>query len=85
MLAGAVNNAKEAFDDPAVQARGIAVTLSREDNPDLQVIKSPLGLSRTPPSYRRPPPRLGEHTHEILREAGLSEGEIEKLSEAGAI
>jgi len=85
VLAGAVNNAKEAFDDPAVQARGIAVTLPREDNPDLQVIKSPLGLSRTPPCYRRPPPRLGEHTHEILREAGLSEGEIEKLSEAGAI
>jgi crotonobetainyl-CoA:carnitine CoA-transferase CaiB-like acyl-CoA transferase len=32
---------------------------------DLTVVANPIGLSRTPPEYRRRPPRLGEHTGEL--------------------
>jgi crotonobetainyl-CoA:carnitine CoA-transferase CaiB-like acyl-CoA transferase len=35
---------------------------------DLTTLANPLKLSATPPAYRRPPPRLGEHNEEILRE-----------------
>jgi crotonobetainyl-CoA:carnitine CoA-transferase CaiB-like acyl-CoA transferase len=37
----------------------------------------------TPATFRRPPPRPGEHTEEVLREAGYSEAEVRALREAG--
>lgn len=42
-------------------------------------------LSRTPGSIRRPAPRRGEHTVEILQEAGISEARIAELRAGGAI
>ncbi len=41
-------------------------------------------LSRTPASVHRPAPALGEHTAELLGEAGLSEDEVAALIESGA-
>ena len=39
-------------------------------------------MHETPPSYRMPPPLLGEHTDEILsEEIGLSEAEIKNLKD----
>ena len=40
----------------------------------------PVKLSETPGSIRRAAPLLGEHTEEVLREAGLSRDEIEALA-----
>ena len=40
--------------------------------------------SKTPASIRRLPPRLGEHSVEILREAGLDAAEIDALLASGA-
>ena len=42
------------------------------------------GLAGTPADIRRHPPRLGEHTLEVLREAGLSTAEIDALLATGA-
>lgn len=44
---------------------------------------SPLGLSASPAGLRRLPPRLGEHTREILAEIGLDDAAIDDLADAG--
>ena len=44
----------------------------------------PVTFSETPGDIRRHPPRLGEHSAEILREAGYSETQIEAMVTSGA-
>ena len=48
-------------------------------------LRHPVRYSATPASLRRHPPRLGEHTDEVLAEAGFSSAEIAKLRAAGLI
>ena len=45
----------------------------------------PIKFSRTPGAVRRPPPAFGEHSREILAEAGYSPGEIDALATAGVL
>ncbi len=54
---------------------------------ELKLVGSPLAhLSRTPATLKDPPPRLGEHTEEVLRGVlGLSEAEVAALEQAGAV
>jgi alpha-methylacyl-CoA racemase len=45
----------------------------------------PFRMSGTPPCYARPAPALGQHTDEVLAEAGFSAGEIARLREDGVV
>ena len=54
-------------------------------NKPIKLIANPIKLSKTPPTYRKAPPLLGQHTDEILGEAGLSIDEIAKLKENGTV
>ena len=54
-------------------------------NKPIKLIANPIKLSKTPPTYREAPPLLGQHTDEILGEAGLSIDEIAKLKENGTV
>ncbi len=50
----------------------------------LRTTEVPVGMSKSPGSIRRLAPRLGEHSEEILKEAGLRQAEIEALVTSGA-
>ncbi len=67
---GPINTLPEVFADPQVLHRGMRVKLpdSGYEGGEVSLIGNPLHMSRTPPSYRRAPPRLGQHTEEILAE-----------------
>src|SRR4029077_5268198 len=79
--AGPVNTVPEARAHPQVAARGMLVELDHPVAGKLTTLGSPIKLSANPPSIRRPPPTLGQHTDEILAEAGLNEAQITELRE----
>jgi crotonobetainyl-CoA:carnitine CoA-transferase CaiB-like acyl-CoA transferase len=53
---------------PQVEAREMLIHMEHEETGDLRLVGSPLKFSDTPADYRLPPPRLGEHTEQILKE-----------------
>jgi CoA:oxalate CoA-transferase len=61
---GAVTSLDEALDGDLVRARGSVVTVDTPDGP-LRMVASPIRIEGTQPSYRVPP-RLHEHTEELL-------------------
>ena len=85
---GPINDIAQAFDDPQVQARGLAVTLPRQAGDGIAQITSvasPLRLSSTPPVLRNAPPALGQHTDEVLAGLGIDASRIAELRSAQVI
>ncbi len=62
---GPVNNLEQVFTSDQVEARAMKIEMQGEDGA-LPLIGNPLKLSRTPVTYRRPPPHLGKDTDEVL-------------------
>ena len=62
-----------------------AVQIAHPLSGQVRLVASPIKLSATPVQYRRPPPLLGEHTDEVLREFGMGESELAALRAARAI
>ncbi|MBT9495481.1 MAG: CoA transferase [Paucibacter sp.] len=82
---GAINNLAEAFADPQAQAREMTIAMPHPSSPALRLVASPIKLSLTPVCYRHAPPLLGQHTRELLREAGHADADIDALMQAGVI
>jgi crotonobetainyl-CoA:carnitine CoA-transferase CaiB-like acyl-CoA transferase len=72
---GPINTVPDLLNDAHYLARENVVSVGG----DLKMLASPMRLTGTPPSYRLPPPGLGEHTREVLRELGYSAEEIDRL------
>jgi crotonobetainyl-CoA:carnitine CoA-transferase CaiB-like acyl-CoA transferase len=65
---GAINNLAEVFADPQVIERAMVTTWEHPLQDGLRLVSSPMKLSATPVRSERPPPLLGQHTDEVLRE-----------------
>lgn len=65
---GGINTLPEVFDSEQVKAREMKITMPHPlaGSGHVDLIGNPLKFSRTPVTYRRPPPICGEHTDEVL-------------------
>lgn len=83
---GPINDIAQVFEEPQVKARGVRIELEHAAGAKLPLVASPMRFSGTPLEYRQAPPRLGEHTEEVLRGLlGKSDAEIARLRAEGAI
>ncbi|MDR7068214.1 crotonobetainyl-CoA:carnitine CoA-transferase CaiB-like acyl-CoA transferase [Pseudoxanthomonas japonensis] len=82
---GPVNDIADVFADPQVRARGMVGHVGHPHAGTVPLVASPLKLSATPVELRHAPPWLGQHTDEVLREAGYDDAEIAALHARGAI
>jgi formyl-CoA transferase len=73
---GPINDYAEVFADPQIRARGMVAEVDHPTLGRTRTIGPPVKMSATPPVIRRRAPLLGEHTREVLQEAGCSEQEI---------
>lgn len=82
---GPINYVDEIFADPHIRARHAVVEIEHPTIGIVRSIANPVRYSDTSLAYRRHPPRLGEHTEEILLQLGKSREEIEALRQAGVV
>ncbi|MEW6257544.1 MAG: CoA transferase [Pseudomonadota bacterium] len=72
------------LEDPHLNAIGFFARESHPSEGEIMRMQPPSTWSRTQPATSRPAPRLGEHTRQVLSEAGLQEAEIDALMSEGA-
>ena len=82
---GPINDYAQVFADPQVAARDMVVEVEHPALGRLRGLGSPVKMSATPLDPRRRAPRLGEHTDEVLRKAGIGDEELREMRAAGAI
>src|SRR5207244_1162276 len=74
-----MNSIEDILADPHLAAIGYFSVREHPSEGRIRTLAVPSEWSDSPPEYRRHAPRLGEHTREVLREAGLSLQRIEEL------
>ena len=83
--AAPVNSIADALQDPQVRHVGMAWDLEHPSEGTVQQLGFAARFSRTPVAFERFAPILGEHTHEVLTEAGFDAAEIADLEAAGIV
>jgi crotonobetainyl-CoA:carnitine CoA-transferase CaiB-like acyl-CoA transferase len=79
-----MNSLEDIMRDPHLAAIGYFRPIEHPSEGTLVSMKVPSEWSGTQPEVRRHAPRLGEHTREVLREAGYSDAQIDGLTRSGA-
>jgi crotonobetainyl-CoA:carnitine CoA-transferase CaiB-like acyl-CoA transferase len=79
-----MNSLADIVADPHLEAIGYFHPVEHPTEGRIRSMAVPSEWSESPPEYRRHAPRLGEHTREVLREAGLTDAAIEQMIESGA-
>ncbi|MEK7285136.1 MAG: CoA transferase [Chloroflexota bacterium] len=82
---GPINDLGEVFSDPVVRHLGLVAEVDHPTAGRVRAPGIPVRMEGTPPSVRRHPPLLGEHTDEILTEVGYTAEEIAALRRDGAV
>ncbi|MBN8493912.1 MAG: CoA transferase [Burkholderiales bacterium] len=82
---GPINTIDQVFEDPQVQHRGMRMAMPHAAG-EISLLASPMHFSDTPVRYELPPPRLGEHTRQVLQQRlGLSDEALQALHAKGVL
>ncbi len=77
---GAINNLAEVFADPQVVSRQMVNTWQHPKANNVQLVASPIKLSKTPVRQDLPPPTLGQHTEEVFSDLlGIDASRLDEL------
>ena len=80
-----VRTLEELLDDPHLQATGFFTEREHPTEGPITTFASPLDFEKTKVEFRRHAPRIGGDGEEVLREAGVSEKDIERLKDEGIL
>lgn len=82
----AVNDVLSTLTHEHTLARNMVVEVEHEQVGPIKLVNTPVKYSEAKPRVRTPPPTLGQHTDEILREhLGMSDEQIKGLREGGVV
>lgn len=82
---GGINNLAQVFDHPQVRAREMQIELPHPQAGTVPMVANPIKMSATPIQYEAAPPLLGQHTRDVLMDAGLTASEIDELRHSGIV
>jgi formyl-CoA transferase len=83
---GPINDLEQVFGEPQAQARGLKMELPHPRAGKVALVRSPMRFSATPVQHDAPPPTLGQHTDEVLRDVLKKDpSEIARLRAEGIV
>jgi len=80
-----IGKPEDMFDDPHLNASGGLLDMVLEDGQRAKLPALPVALDGERIGLRHNPPKMGEHTDDVLREAGLSDAQISEMREGGLV
>jgi len=82
----AINDVKDSLEHKHAQARNMVVEVEHGSCGPMKLVNTPVKFSGCDPGVRLPPPTLGQHTEEVLRElCGMDEEEVGRLKKEGVV
>ena len=85
LIVGVVKTYADIVASPQVQANGSVIELQGEHGDVVRTVKLPFRFGSWEPRHDQPPPSVGQHGAEILRELGYEETAIDDLLEHGSL
>ncbi len=82
---GLINSIDQVFGDPQVRHLGLARPVVSGERGPVEMVGQPIEMSRSSSEIRTPPPGFGQHTVEVLLEAGFTRDQVDGLADKGVI